>query len=268
MPPPRTFIIAEVGVNHGGDPHAAWTLAALAKDCGAAAVKFQAFNSQRLWGDDRIAHLELSEAQLGDVASHCTKLGIEFMCTPFGMQEVAFLAPLVKRWKVASGCINRPALLAAIAATHKPVIMSTGMSTLDDIRAALPFLGYWEPAQNPQSYALLHCTSAYPCPPDQVNLEAMGDLRFYFGDRCEIGYSDHTEGINIAIAAVAKGATIIEKHLTFDRNATGPDHKASIEPEDFRRMVAAIREVEAAMGDGVKRVQPAEAALRKEWGRG
>ena len=262
------LIIAEAGVCHNGSVSTAWQLAEAAKDAGADAVKFQHFNSQRLWGDDRIAHLELSDAEMANVAWRCKEIGIEFMCTPFGVPEVAFLAPLVKRMKIASGCLNKRDLLQAVAATKLPVILSTGMSTIEEVNAALNWLGYYYPAENPQPYALLHCTSAYPCPPDQVNLCAMDVLRHHHGDRCEIGYSDHTDGVAVAIAAAALGATVIEKHLTLDCMEIGPDHKASIEPNAFSFMVAAIRRVEQALGDGVKRVMPAEAELRQLWRRG
>ena len=252
------LIVAEIGVNHGGRIDEALSLIAYAKEAGADAVKFQMFDSRRLWGDDRIRHLELTESEFRLIADYCGTKGIEFMCTPFGVPEVEFLAPLVKRMKVASGCINRPALLNAVRDTGLPVILSTGMSTLDEVKAALALL---EPART----TLLHCTSAYPCPLGSVNLLAMATLSIH--TNCDAGYSDHTEGITVAIAAAALGATVIEKHLTFDRRAEGPDHKASIEPPEFKRMVQAIREVEAALGTGQKRVMPAEAELRLAWGR-
>ncbi len=260
-----TFIIAEAGVCHNGNVAEAYLLADAAKEAGADCVKFQHFNSQRLWGDDRIKNLELSDAEMATVAWHCKSIGIEFMCTPFGVKEVEFLTPLVKRWKVASGCLQRKGLLEAIGRTKLPIILSTGMSNLDAVRNGLDLVGYQQPAFNTQDYTLLHCTSAYPCPINEVNLASMDTLRFYFGDRCKIGYSDHTPGITIAIAAVARGAVVLEKHLTLDRNQEGPDHKTSIEPKEFRVMVSAIRMVEEAIGKDDKKVQPSELPLKAAW---
>lgn len=260
-----TFIIAEVGVNHDGNMRAAAALIDAAKQAGADAVKFQHFNSQRLWGDDRIAQYELSDAEILNLKWRCDQVGIEFMCTPFGVAEAEFLAPLVKRMKVASGCIGRRDLLQAVRDTGLPVILSTGMATIEDVAQAMRDLGYDNPGVCKQPYTLLHCTSAYPCPLAEVNLAAMEVLRWGYGERCAIGYSDHTEGLSVALAAVARGATVIEKHLTLDRNAAGPDHKASIEPFTFRIMVDGIRAIEEAIGEPAKRVQPSEAQLRKVW---
>ena len=254
-----TFVIAEAGCNHQGDLGQAFLLCNAAKECGADAVKFQMFDSQRLWGDDRIAHLELDEAEMANVAWHCKAIGIEFMCTPFGVPEVEFLAPLIKRMKIASGCLERWDLLAAVRATGLPVILSTGMADLERVRKAVEALGY------PADLTLLHCTSAYPCPVEAVNLAAMEALELDWGGAYPVGYSDHTPGIIVALAAVARGARVLEKHLTMDRQAEGPDHKASIEPKEFRIMVDAIRTVEAAIGDGEKRAQPCEAEVARTW---
>ena len=251
-----TFVVAECGVNHGGDLGQAFLLCNAAKDAGADAVKFQHFSSQRLWGDDRIKHLELSDAEMLNVKWHCDAIGIEFMATPFGIPEAAFLHPLVKRWKIASGCLTRFELLAAVRATGLPVILSTGMADMHRIGAAVDSLG---------APTILHCTSAYPCPLSDVNLAAMDALRARWGASCPVGYSDHTPGIVIAMAAVARGAAVLEKHLTLDRQADGPDHKASIEPDSFRIMVGAIRDVEKAIGTPEKRLQPSEAATAKAW---
>ncbi len=248
-----TFVIAEAGVNHNGDLGQAILLCNAAKECGADAVKFQHFHDLR----PEIAHLEMSDAEMANIAWHCKAVGIEFMCTPFGLPEVAFLAPLVRRWKVASGCLADLPLLRAVAATGLPVVLSTGMNGLAGVHDALMGLGWRD------DRTLLHCTSAYPCPIADVNLSAMDTLRRQF--KLPVGYSDHTHGITIAIAAVARGATVLEKHLTLDRNAEGPDHKSSIEPAEFRVMVSAIRTVETALGDGVKRRQPSEAATRRIW---
>lgn len=251
-----TFVIAEGGCNHQGDIGQAFLLANAAKEAGADAVKFQHFNSQRLWGDDRIAHLELSDAEMANVAWHCQAIGIEFMCTPFGVQEVEFLRPLVKRWKVASGCLTNFTLLAAVRATGLPVIISTGMADMARIADAVDAVA---------TAAILHCTSAYPCPVAEVNLAAMDALRARWGASAAIGYSDHTGGIVIALAAVARGATVLEKHLTLDRNAEGPDHKASLEPKEFRIMVEAVRTIEQAIGRPEKRLQPSERKVAEAW---
>jgi len=261
----KTFVIAEAGVNHNGQWELGLDLIDAAKRAGADAVKFQMFNSHRLWGDDRIQHLELSEDALTAMHAHCREVGIEFMCTPFGVPEVRFLAPMLRRVKVASGCLDRATLLEAIRETALPVIVSTGMNNLTEIRHAMNTLGFGHPNAFRQHYTLLHCTSAYPCPLEQVNLAAMDTLRGYYGDRAAIGYSDHTDGITVALAAVARGAEVIEKHLTLDRQAKGPDHKASIDPIAFATMVGMIREVEAAIGQPEKVVQPAEAEVRKAW---
>lgn len=247
-----TFIIAEAGVNHNGNFGAALALVDAAHEARADAVKFQLFDSKRLWGDDRIKHLELSQEQMIDIAAYCKALNIEFMCTPFGIEEALFLKPMVKRMKIASGCIDRFELLDAVR--DMSVILSTGMCGMDDIEDALKHLG--------DDVTLLHCTSSYPCRLEDVNLRAMETLR-YFGN--PVGYSDHTSGITIPIAAVALGASVIEKHLTLDRSSIGPDHKASIEPYEFKGMVMAILEVEYALGNGVKRVMKSEEALRKAW---
>lgn len=246
-----TFIIAEAGVNHGGDFGTALKLCDAAKAAMAHAVKFQLFSSQELWGDDRTKHLELSPIQMFDISSYCKAIGIEFMCSPFSVEAAAFLKPLVVRMKIASGCIGRMDLLEAVA--NMPVILSTGMSTLADIRKALDVLG---------DVTLLHCTSSYPCRLEDVNLKAMKRLREF---DVPVGYSDHTSGITVAIAAVALGAAVIEKHLTFDRTAKGPDHSSSVTPREFKAMCMAIREVEAALGDGMKRVMPSEERLRSAW---
>lgn len=269
------FVIAECGVNHDGSLEKAKRLVDVAKQAGADAAKFQFFNSRKLWKDDRIKHLELRFSDFVYLHAYCQQVGIEFLCTPFGVEEVVLLKQLVKRWKIASGCLRRTPILEAVRDTKMPIIVSTGMSTLDDIRAALSDLGYLEPWKYPdQDITLLHCTSSYPCAMQDVNLKAMETMRWYFGKataqglnggRCKIGYSDHTKGITVAIAAAAMGAEVIEKHLTLDCTADGPDHAASIEPDEFKVMVRAIRTVEEALGDGNKRVQESEKALREAW---
>ena len=251
-----TFIIAEAGVNHNGDIGQAFLLCNAAKEAGAEAVKFQHFSSQRLWGDDRIKHLELTDYEMAQLWIHCKAINIEFMCTPFDPATAIFLAPMLKRIKVASGCLTRWDLLAAVRATGLPSILSTGMADMHRISAAVDAVA---PA------AILHCTSAYPCPVADVNLAAMDTLQARWGAQAQIGYSDHTPGITVALAAVARGATVLEKHLTLDRGQDGPDHKASIEPKEFRIMVDAIRTIEKSIGEPVKRLQASEAATAKAW---
>ena len=250
-----TFIIAEAGVNHGGSYERAQRLVDAAKAANADAVKFQLFRSQDLWGDDRIAHLELSADHMAKVYDHCIQVGIEFLCTPFGITELAWVKKHCASLKIASGCITRHDLLRAAKATGLPVILSTGMATYDDIRSALLILGK-------EMTTLLHCTSAYPAPPDQLNLRAMEAMR-YFG--CPVGYSDHADGILASVAAAAMGAEVIEKHLTLDRNAVGPDHKASIEPDQFALMAKQIRLVEMMLGSREKYVQPCEMPVYQQW---
>ena len=253
-----TFIIAEAGVNHNGDIGQAFLLCNAAKEAGADCVKFQHFRAAALQPEryDLLKPLELSDEDMGNIAGHCKAIGIEFMATPFGLPEVEFLTPLVKRWKVASGCLTNWPLLEAVRATGLPVILSTGMADMARIARALDVLG---------TATLLHCTSAYPCPTSEVNLAAMDALRARWGASCPVGYSDHTAGIVIALAAVSRGATVLEKHLTLDRQAVGPDHKASIEPKDFRIMVEAIRTIEQAIGRPEKRLQASETATAKAW---
>lgn len=268
------FLIAEAGINHGGKFSEALKLVDAAKWAGADAVKFQMFSSQRLWGDDRIKQYELSEPQMRDIAAYCKFVGIEFMCTPFGVEEVEFLAPMLKRIKIASGCITRKPLLDAVNHSRLPVVLSTGMSTENEIDAAmLAVAGFGictyeggpviDHAIEYDRITLMHCTSSYPCRLEDVNLRVL--MEWEKGYRIKLGYSDHTNGITVALAAVALGAVMIEKHLTLDRNAEGPDHAASITPKEFKAMHMALIEVEACLGDGQKRVMPSEEKLRKAW---
>lgn len=250
-----TFIIAEAGVNHCGSIDLARHLITAAKSCGANAVKFQMFDAELL-GRPEIKHLELTHEQLFDLYGRCNAQGIEFMCTPFDVEAVKFLTPLLKRLKISSGCIGNVPLLEAARKTGLPVILSTGMSRLGDVAFSLDILG---------GATLLHCTSAYPCPIQDVNLRAMQTLATRF--HMPVGYSDHTDGVIISIAAVAMGATIIEKHLTLDRRSEGPDHLSSLEPESFKTMVETIRRLELAIGDGEKRPMPSEASTMAIWNR-
>lgn len=254
------LLIAEIGVNHNGRVDNAYRLIDAAKDAGADVVKFQLFDSKKLWGDDRIKHLELRYGDMEDLADYCKETGIEFCCTPFGVAEMTFLKPLLKRVKVASGMIGRMPFLEAVAEAELPVLLSTGMSTMDDISKAL------HEGLQCKEVTLLQCTSSYPCRLEDVNLSAMAAMEESFGNFIDgVGLSDHTTSITVPIAAAALGATVIEKHFTLDRGDDGPDHKASITPREFKGMSMAIIEIEAAMGDGVKRVLPCEDKLRKAW---
>lgn len=249
------FITAEAGVNHDGDVNRALHLIEAARQAGANAVKFQLFSAQRL-GRTELAPLELTYDAVARLYQACK--GIEFLCTPFDVDALAFLVKLgMRRVKIGSGCLENRELLYAAYQSGLPVILSTGMSDLTRIKTALDVLS--------GNVTLLHCVSSYPCPLKHANLNAIDTLRSRF--RRPVGYSDHTEGIIASVAAVAKGAVIIEKHLTLDRDGFGPDHRSSIEPKAFARMVRDIRSVELALGDGEKRVMPCEEKTQKIWSR-
>jgi len=250
------FIIAEPGVDHDGSLDKAKRLIDAAKAAGADACKFQFFNSRKLWGDDRIGHLELRFEQIAQLHRYCETAGIEFMCTPFGVEEVVLLRPLLQRIKIASGCLGRRPILAAAMQTGLTLIVSTGMAGMEEVTRAVEFL-------RGARLTLLHCTSSYPCAVEDANLRAMQTLTEVFA--LPVGYSDHTQGITVSIAAAAMGAQALEKHLTLDRTAPGPDHAASIDPAEFRVLVSAVRTVEAALGTGEKRLLRAEQSLRAKW---
>ena len=251
------FLIAEAGVNHNGHFRTALELVDAAKECGADAVKFQYFSSERLWGDDRIASLELTLPQLEDIQAYCKAVGIEFMCTAFGVEELKEISRWLKSIKIPSGLMTNKDLLRAAVQTKKPVILSTGMSEMVEIGESAQFFE--------RDLTILQCTSSYPCRLEDVNLQAMVNMRKFFWMKADIGLSDHTTSITVPIAAAALGCAMLEKHLTLDRKQEGPDHKASITPAEFKAMRLAIIEVEAAMGDGVKKVEDAERPLRKAW---
>ncbi|HXH43689.1 MAG TPA: N-acetylneuraminate synthase [Bradyrhizobium sp.] len=287
----RTLIIAEAGVNHSGSLDTALALVDAAADAGADVVKFQTFNANSLAGKSArkadyqqrttdaaesqhamLKRLELPHSAHSPLINRAKERGIEFLSTPFDHQSLNFLLTLgLTRLKIGSGDLTNAPLLHAIALADMPLILSTGMSTLTEVEEALGVLAHgYIRSEAPPSLAafraawrdegararlservcLLHCTTEYPCPPEDVNLAAMHTMRTAF--QLPVGYSDHTDEIEISLAAVAMGATIIEKHLTLDRNAVGPDHAASLEPRDFKRMVSAIRRIEQARGDGIK----------------
>lgn len=250
------FIIAELGVNHRGSVQIAYNLIDAAADAGADAVKFQTFRAALLDPPgpqrDMLEALQFPLSVYADLRTRTEERGLLFLSTPFDPDSLRFLVELgVKRIKIASGQLENWPLLHAAKASGLPVLLSTGMSNYAQIAGAFALLGA-------SRTTLLHCTSAYPCPPEDVNLRAMVALRANFGG--EVGFSDHSEGIVAAIAAVALGAVVVEKHLTLDRSMKGPDHKASIEPDEFASMVQAIRTVETMMGDGIKQPRPSEAA--------
>lgn len=265
----RVLIIAEAGVNHNGDINIAKELVREAKRCGADIVKFQTFNPRKLasryavmadYQKENLGFEEPQDAMLGRLtlrqeeyvmlADYCREIGIKFLSTPFEIESVKFLNDLQDIWKIPSGEITNYPYLVEIAKTGKEIILSTGMSTLQEVDDALAVLQ----GNGAGKITLLHCTTNYPTPMQDVNLNAMLTLKSKCC--CAVGYSDHTKGIEVPIAAVALGAEIIEKHFTLDRNMEGPDHKASLEPDELEAMVKAIRNIEKAMGDGIK--EPSE----------
>ncbi len=263
----HTLIIAEAGVNHNGDLESAKQLVLAAKEAGADIVKFQTANVDSLVSGhaemaeyqkkntgkiesqrDMLQKILLSYNDFIELADFCEKTGIQFLSTPFDIESIGFLSGLgVNIWKIPSGEITNYPYLVEIARTGQPIILSTGMSTLDEIGEAINLLQ----KNGAGKITLLHCTTEYPTPYDHVNLNAMATLRNKFG--LDIGYSDHTLGIEVPIAAVAMGAVIIEKHFTLSREMEGPDHKASLEPGELKEMVQAIQRLEMAFGDGIKR---------------
>ena len=271
----RTLIIAEAGVNHNGDLGLAKQLIDVAAEAGADLVKFQTFNADSLVTRtakkavyqtqttdsnepqyEMLRRLELSADIHNELIAHCAARNIGFFSTGFDSESVNLLVRLGQgHFKIPSGEITNLPYLRHIGQLGKEVILSTGMATLAEIEAAIDVL---EHAGTPRTkLTVLHCTTEYPTPMAEVNLRAMQSLHTAFG--VAVGYSDHTQGIEVAIAAAAMGACVIEKHFTLDRNLPGPDHKASLEPEELKAMVVAIRNIEVALGDGIKRLTPSEA---------
>jgi N,N'-diacetyllegionaminate synthase len=265
------FVIAEAGVNHNGSPALALDLVRAAAACGADAVKFQTFRAEALVtaGARKAAYqqrgaagqtqlemlkaLELGQEAFAELKRVSEELGLVFLSTPFDPDSARLLANLgVAAFKVPSGEVTNHPFLAQIAGFGVPVLMSTGMSELAEVVDAVAVLR----ANGDPPLALLHCVSAYPAPPDQYNLRAMDSLRSRLG--VPVGLSDHTLGWEVALAAAARGADVIEKHLTLDRTMAGPDHAASLEPPQFAEMVGQLRVVQSALGDGEKRPAPCE----------
>ncbi|AOY84380.1 N-acetylneuraminate synthase [Moorena producens JHB] len=271
----RTLIIAEAGVNHNGDIATARKLIDVAADAGADLVKFQTFKAdclvttqarkaeyQKCTTDaDESQHmmirrLELTREMHQELIAHCQVRGISFFSTGFDLESIDLLVELgLERFKIPSGEITNLPYLRHIGGYGKPIIMSTGMANLGEIEAALDVLE--QAGTGRDLITVLHCNTEYPTPIKDVNLRAMVTIREALG--VAVGYSDHTLGIEVPIAAVALGATVIEKHFTLDRSLPGPDHRASLEPEELKAMVTAIRNIEQALGDGRKRPSPSEA---------
>lgn len=266
------FIIAEAGVNHNGDIQLAHQLIEVAHRAGANAVKFQTFVPEKLvapmtpQADYQAENMGQRQSQLemlqklalpleafAELKVHCDEAGIEFLSTPFDEESVGFLAELgMQRFKIPSGELLSTPYLRAIAALNRPTLLSTGMSTLDEVRYAVETL--LQAGLSPENLTLLHCTSSYPTPPEAVNLRAMDTLAKTFN--LSVGLSDHTQGLEAAIAATAMGAQVLEKHFTLDKSLPGPDHAASLTPEELSQLVQAVRTTEAMLGDGIK--QPTE----------
>lgn len=298
----HVYIIAEAGVNHNGRRDLALALIDAAADAGADAVKFQTFKAEKLASPsapkagyqkantgamegqvEMLRKLELPYEWHMEMNAHAMNRGIQFLSTAFDAGSLDFLTTLgLPLYKVPSGELTNGPLLWRFARTDKPLVVSTGMATLAEVEEALAVITHglthsiepacleeiWQNWSRPESrqalegrIRLLHCTSQYPTPPEEVNLRAMDTLATSFG--LPVGYSDHTEGWHIPVAAVARGACVIEKHVTLDRTLPGPDHKASLEPGELRQMIANIRALELAMGNGHKAPQPGEWDTRR-----
>ena len=273
----RTCIIAEAGVNHNGDVAIAKKLCLAAKNAGADIVKFQTWITEKIITQnvkqadyqsentgsnqsqfDMLKKLELSYDDFREIKKYCDEIGITFASTADEQDSLDFLVDLgIPFIKIGSGDIGNIPYLRYMGTKKMPVILSTGMSTLGDVEISIQALR----EGGAKNIKLLHCTTNYPCPYNDVNLKAMDTLKTAFG--LDVGYSDHTEGIEVAIAAVARGATIIEKHFTLDKNMDGPHHKASMEPDEFSCMVDCIRHIESAIGDGQKITTKTEDEISK-----
>jgi len=267
--PLKVFVIAEAGINHNGELKLAKKLVDAAKDAGADCIKFQTFISKNLTTKnaskaeyqkqtkseesqyDMLKRYELSFDEFSELSRYCQDKNIEFLSTAFDFESIEFLKSLdMKRWKIPSGEITNLPYLIKIAKLNKPVILSTGMSTMDEIKKAVSVL------RENGTGEILHCTTEYPAPFSDVNLKAMLTIKKELG--VKVGYSDHTKGIEASIAAVALGASVIEKHLTLDKNMEGPDHKSSLEPNEMKAMIRALRNIELALGDGIKKPSESE----------
>jgi len=267
-------IIAEAGVNHNGSIKTAMEMIEKASEAGADLVKFQTFKAESLLTQvaekteyqkkhtdinesqfDMIKKFELDKTAHEELIHYCKRKSVGFLSTPFDIESIDLLYKLnIPFFKIPSGEITNLPYLEHIGSMGKSIVMSTGMATLEEVQAALNIL--LESGTKKNQITILHCNTEYPTPMQDVNLNAMLTLKEKLG--VNVGYSDHTLGIEISIAAVAMGATVIEKHFTLDRNQQGPDHKASLEPEELKSMIRAIRNIENAFGDGIKRPSPSE----------
>jgi len=270
----KVIIIAEAGVNHNGSIKMAKQLIDVAADAGADFVKFQTFKADSLVTKkadkadyqkkltqkdeshfEMIRRLELDKSAHKELISYCIQKNIQFLSTAFDIESVNLLSELdIKIYKIPSGEITNLPYLRHIGGLGKPVIMSTGMATLDEVRAAMNLL--IDGGLNKKDLTILHCNTEYPTPMSDVNLRAMLTMNDELN--VKVGYSDHTLGLEAPIAAVAMGATVIEKHFTLDRKLPGPDHAASLEPDELKSMVNAIRNIEKAMGHGIKKPSSSE----------
>ncbi len=272
----HTLIIAEAGVNHNGSIDIAKQLVDKAVEAGVDIIKFQTFKAEKLVSksakqaeyqkknigsntDDSqynmLKKLELSEQDHQELMTYCEERGIQFFSTAFDLESIDYLHSLnLGLWKIPSGEITNYPYIKKIAQYHEPVILSTGMCEMDDISAAMDVL--CKNGVERSQITILHCNTEYPTPYKDVNLLAMQQIKKEY--QVSVGYSDHTKGIEVPIAAVALGASVIEKHFTLDRNMEGPDHKASLEPEELKAMVSAIRHIEQALGDGHKQISDSE----------
>lgn len=270
----HTYIITEAGVNHNGSMELAKQLIDVAAEAGADVVKFQTFNAEKLVSKsaskadyqlqttdksetqfEMLKKLELKVENHNELINYCKQKGIAFLSTAFDTDSVELLNQLgLDTFKIPSGEITNLPYLQKIGSLRKKVILSTGMSNLEEIGDALKVIV--EAGTPKEMIIVLHCTTEYPTPMEEVNLSAMLTIRDTF--KVSVGYSDHSPGIEVATAAVALGATVIEKHFTLDKNMQGPDHKASLEPDELKAMIKAIRNIEKAMGDGVKTPTPSE----------
>ena len=273
----KVFIIAEAGVNHNGNMELAYKLIDVAVQAGADAVKFQTFKAENIACRDAVKaeyqlnntendesqfdmlkKLELDYKMHKQLISYCGEKDIIFLSTPFDLESLDMLVKLgLEIYKIPSGEITNLPFLREVGALNKQTIISTGMSTLGEVEAALSVL--LKAGLDRKKVTILHCNTEYPTPMEDVNLSAMNTLRHAFPG-IKIGYSDHTAGLDIPIAATALGAVVIEKHFTLDRTMDGPDHKASLEPQELGQMVKAIRNIEQAMGDGIK--QPSSSEMK------
>ena len=271
----KTLIIAEAGVNHNGSLDMAIRMVNAAVEAGIDAVKFQTFKAEKMITFDApkatyqkettganesqlemVKKLELDETAHIRLHQHCQHKGVQFLSSPFDLESIDLLVRLgIKIFKIPSGEITNLPYLRKLGELGKELIMSTGMADLGEIEAALVVL--MQSGTAPEDITVLHCNTEYPTPFQDVNLNAMLTIKAAFPG-IQVGYSDHTPGIEVPIAAVALGARVIEKHFTLDRNMEGPDHIASIEPKEMNILVKTIRDVEAAMGDGIKRPMPSE----------